>query len=320
MTASCWGSPPSFLSSYISASGTDTTNFAAVSSPYKTFIVQGDRPYVMSECSQTCPSATDNPSPPPATDTPPPPATDTPNTPPATDNPSPPTMNAPKTPSETDTPSIVFVHGIKIGPKNIPWKGSDSGWDCNNEYWIDAMKFLRDRGLTDLRAVKYYTGDKNCENGNDEGTYSSDLHDPLYKSLCTDYHPGPKEKKWEGTNDESLYHVSCLFAQYLHHNFGQSNNDVILVAHSMGGIIVRETLYQMQEHAGQHPFPETIGRVTKAITFNSPHGGVGDVTTVGCLGCQQSQDLCIHELSHGRTEHQIWKKATTEPINKRIDY
>ena len=264
MTASCWGSPPSFLSSYISASGTDTTNFAAVSSPYKTFIVQGDRSYVMSECPQTCPSETDTPPPP--------------------------TMNAPKTPSETDAPSIVFVHGIKIGPKvgstYLPWKGSDSGWDCGNEYWGDAMRFLRNRGLTDLRAVKYYTGDENCENGNNKGIYNSDLHNPLYNSNCTDYHAGK-----EGTNDESLHHVSCLFAQYLHHNFGQSNSEVILVAHSMGGIIVRETLHQVGLHAGQRPFPETIGRVTKAITFNSPHGGVRDITTVGCLGCQQSQDL-----------------------------
>ena len=114
MTASCWGSPPSFLSSYISASGKDSTTDAAVSSPSKTFVVQGDRPYVMSECPQTCPSATD---------TPPPPAMDTPPS-PATDNPSPPTMNAPKNPSETYNPSIVFAHGIKIGPKTYLGRGA----------------------------------------------------------------------------------------------------------------------------------------------------------------------------------------------------
>ena len=277
MTTSCWGSLPSFLSSYISASGTDTTTDLAVSSPYKTFIVLGNRPYVMSECHQTCP-----------------PATDTTNTPPATDTPSPHTMNAPKTPSETDTPSIVFVHGIKIGPEigptYRPTKGDDSGWDCN-KYWGAAMTFLGDRGLGDLRDVKYYNRDENCQNANNKGRYSSDLHHDLYKSKCIDYHAGKEGTKWEGTNDESLYHLSCLFAQYLHHNFGQSNSDVILVAHSMGGIIVRETLYQMEQHAGQHPFPSTIGRVTKAITFNSPHGGVFDINAIGCGGCQQAKDL-----------------------------
>ena len=264
MTASCWGSPPSFLSSYISASGIDTTTNAAVSSPYKTFIVQGDRPYVMSECHQTCP---------PATDTPPPPAIDTPNPPPVTDNPPPPAM---------DTPSIVFVHGIQLSAQ----KGKNRGHDCN-KYWGDPIKFLRKRGLRDLRTIKFYSDDKNCQNGNDEGIYSSDLHDPLYKSLCPDYHAGK-----EGTNDESIYRLSCLFAQYLHHNFGLQDRKVVLVGHSLGGMIIRTTMYQMQEYAGQDDFPPTIGHVTKAITFNSPHNGVNYAyANTGCGGCAQGLEL-----------------------------
>jgi hypothetical protein len=203
------------------------------------------------------------------------------------------------TPPATDTPSIVFVHGIKIGPEGpgpipyIPTKGSDSGWDCN-DYWGKAMDFLREHGLGgDLRTIKYYKGDRNCANGNEE-RYSSDLHD--YRSDCTDYPTGDRGS--DGTNDESLYHISCLFARYLYQNFGQSNREVIIVAHSMGGIIVRETLYQMQQRIGQdpsiqHPFPPTIGRVTKAITFNSPHGGVPlfPDSAIGCGGCTQSNEL-----------------------------
>jgi len=86
-----------------------------------------------------------------------------------------------------------------------------------------------------LRTIKFYNRDIDCFNG-DETRYSSDLHDVLYKSHCTNYHAdaGP-----EGTNDESLYHLSCLFSQYLYSNFGQSGRNVILVGHSMGGIIVR---------------------------------------------------------------------------------
>jgi len=46
-------------------------------------------------------------------------------------------------------------------------------------------------------------------------------------------------------------------------------------------------------HAGQDPFPETIGRVTKAITFNSPHGGVDlyPDSAWGCAGCTQAAEL-----------------------------
>ena len=105
-----------------------------------------------------------------------------------------------------------------------------------------------------FRETRRNTDAEKASEDGDETRYSSDLHHPLYKSLCTDYHAGKEGTKWEGTNDESLYHLSCLFSQYLHHNFGQFNRPVILVGHSTGGIIMRETLFQMQEYAGQSPF------------------------------------------------------------------
>ena len=185
--------------------------------------------------------------------------------------------------------SIVFVHGFKPGPDNFPTKGSSSGWDCIKDYWGDAINFLSERGLTDFRTIKYYTGDTNCANGL-ETSYSSDLHNETYTKNCTDYPPG-YDSSADGTNDESLYHLSCLFSQYLYYNFGQSNRDVIIVAHSMGGMITRGSLYPMDIHAGQQPFPDTIGQVTKAITFNSPHGGVYGIDALGCANCQQAQDL-----------------------------
>ena len=96
----------------------------------------------------------------------------------------------------------------------------------------------------------------------------------------------------DGTNDESLDHLSCLFAQYLYQNFGQSNSDVALVGHSMGGIIIRNTLARVQTDGGQGTFPTNVGQVTDAITINTPHTGVD--YTIGffaCGGCQQVSDL-----------------------------
>ena len=207
--------------------------------------------------------------------------------------------SSPVNPPAPDNPlSIVFIHGIKIGPEMpgpipyLPWKGSSSGWDCIKDYWGDAINFLRERGLTDLRTIKYYTGDTNCANGL-ETRYSSDLHNETYTKNCTNY-PAGYDVSADGTNDESLYHLSCLFSQYLYQNFGQSNRDVIIVAHSMGGMITCGALHQMDQHAGQYPFPDTIGQVTKAITFNSPHGGVYGINALGCAGCQQAQDLVFN--------------------------
>jgi hypothetical protein len=184
---------------------------------------------------------------------------------------------SPTKPPAPGTLSIVFIHGFKAGPEaNTPigytlTKGDGSGFNCT-EYWGDAKTFLSERGLGgDLRTIKYYNHDRDCDNGN--SPLSSDLHDDLYKSLCTDYHAGPEGTHWEGTNDESIYHLSCLFAQYLNYNFGRANREVILVGHSMGGLIMRETLFQVQTRTDQSPFPTTIGHVTKAITFNTPHEG-----------------------------------------------
>jgi hypothetical protein len=60
----------------------------------------------------------------------------------------------------------------------------------------------------------------------------------------------------------------------------------------MGGIIVRETMYQMQEHAGQSPFPTTIGHVTDAVTFNTPHGGTDiGIDLIVCNGCTQAANM-----------------------------
>jgi hypothetical protein len=203
-------------------------------------------------------------------------------------------------------PSIVFVHGFKPGPNNVPWKGSNAGWDCIKDYWGDAIEFLSGKGLTDFRTIKYYMGDTNCTNGL-ETSYSSDLHDDLYTNNCIDY-PAGYDSSADGTNDESIYHLSCLFAQYLHYNFGQPSGDFsnpILVGHSMGGIIIREAMDQVQKHAGQPPFPNPvdIGFLGIAITFNTPHGGVPLTDSwIACLGCTQASQLytgsdLISELS-----------------------
>jgi hypothetical protein len=184
------------------------------------------------------------------------------------------------------TSSIVFVHGFRFvyGPVS---KGATDGFDCT-AYWGSLPGALSTLGWQgDFRYVKYYIGDYNHFNGAEQ-RYSADLHDPLYVSTCTGYYAGA-----DGSNDESLDRLSCLFAQYLNYNFGQSNSDVAIVAHSMGGILVRNALARVQtDGGGQGNFPTSVGQVTDAITLNTPHTGmqVGD-NVLACGGCQQASDL-----------------------------
>ena len=159
-----------------------------------------------------------------------------------------------------------------------PWAYNSSvGSDCNG-YWGDAISYLNNQGYSDIRTVQYYTGDTNC---------NFDLHFSLDQSLCDNFEPGN-----EGTNNEDLDHVSCLLAQYLNLAFAGGQN-VILVGHSMGGIIIRNTVGLVGQIGGQLGLPNDIGYVTDAVTFNSPHAGVTDAAGwyPTCGGCKQIQQL-----------------------------
>jgi hypothetical protein len=184
-----------------------------------------------------------------------------------------------------DTTSVVFVRGLNggIGVSN----GSDQGQTCNNNkgYWQDARQFLSNRGITDLRTIGIYNGDSDCD---------AYLHDKTksYESKCTGFHA---DAKVDGTNNEKLEHLSCLLAWYLHDTFGQSNNNVVLVGHCMGGLIMREAMSQVQQ---QEPhFPTTIGHVTDAITFETPHGGITGSSNIAGLACGSCTQL--NEMMQG---------------------
>ncbi len=170
---------------------------------------------------------------------------------------------------------VILVHGITAAFE--PY-GSDAGSNCNTNYWGDTINFLEAQGYNNINTIKFYTGDTNC---------NIDLHDPamLDQSLCDNFSPGS-----EGTNNEDLNHVSCLLAQFLNQFYAGGQN-VILVGHSMGGIIVRNTMYLAETQGGQQGMPSDIGYVTDAVTFNTPHAGVNDEGFVGCYGCWQINQL-----------------------------
>lgn len=193
--------------------------------------------------------------------------------------------------------SIVFVHGIQgIDFGSVFRNGASDGVDCG-PYWKSAKDYFEHGGNIqspvgnlwggDLRTVQYYSGDRNCD---------VNLHSNQYQEHCAHYANGS-----EGTNNESLFHISCLLAWYLYYNFGQKGSSEILVGHSMGGLIIREAIYQVQNRISLHTgstFPPTIGHVTEAITADTPHNGFNLLQVLGqhviawvCGNCQQIIDM-----------------------------
>ena len=114
--------------------------------------------------------------------------------------------------------------------------------------------------------------------------YSANLQVSLYSNHCSNFYSGNN-----GTNNESTNHISCLLAWYLYYNFGLNRTwDVVLVEHSLGGIIIRRALQFVQQHDSH--FPSNTGNVKDVVTFMSPHGGVIG-GTIACGGCVEGNEL-----------------------------
>jgi len=171
--------------------------------------------------------------------------------------------------SDNTGTTVVLVHGF-VGNVGDPV-------NCKGGYWGDAISNLKAQGYSDIRTVQYYTSDSNCD---------LDLHNPAYQYRCDGFNSGS-----EGTNNEDLNHVSCLLVQYLNQNF--AGQKVILAGHSMGGIVIRNAMRLVQDNGGQFGFPDDIGHVTDAVTFNSPHAGVvGGGSVIACFpSCTQVNEL-----------------------------
>ena len=149
--------------------------------------------------------------------------------------------------------------------------GSTGGYDCQQTFsdminYIKQPHLINGQWLTwhrtfDIQTLKFYNGSTNC---------TTDLHSSTYTQHCSNYVPGN-----EGSNNESIYHLSCLFAWYVYLNYGQHPGwNVEIVAHSMGGLIVRNAIYQVQQHKATWAFPPTLGGISDVVTFGTPHGGV----------------------------------------------
>lgn len=195
--------------------------------------------------------------------------------------------------------TVVFVHGFKGIFK--------PGWDCLADAWGPAIDYLGGFhdvngqslhwGQQDFRTIQYYSGDTHCgqstgspgtdpnnpthfnpDNGNE------DLNNSRYTASCGGSSPT------DGTTEEPLDHLSCLFAWYLYWNFGLQGRNVVIVAHSMGGLIVRGALYQVANNVGTWARPPSLGNISDVITLQTPHGGVS-LAGLACGGCRQLQDL-----------------------------
>ncbi|MFC0624057.1 esterase/lipase family protein [Kribbella deserti] len=137
-------------------------------------------------------------------------------------------------PSRSDGSSntLFFIHGFD------PKDASDT--DCSS-YWASAKRHFQSKGWRGgLVTYGYYAGGKNC-------TY-----------------------KYAGSRQSSLTTISKDLANRIYNGYSRHGRKVDVVAHSMGGLVIRSALYHVRK--GTAGFPPYL-YVEDVVTLGTPHDG-----------------------------------------------
>jgi hypothetical protein len=135
---------------------------------------------------------------------------------------------------------LILVHGHE----------ADSGVSCNST-WKDLMAHYRFYGYKGpFHPVRYYTGD----------------------TTCSDYFgTGSSPRISSSTSDTPIGTVANSFAWYVYNNFSSRGVAVNVLAHSMGGLIVRYAIDHVQKQYSGWP-PYIVA--PSVVTFGTPHNGI----------------------------------------------
>jgi len=135
---------------------------------------------------------------------------------------------------------LLLVHGHE----------EDSGVACDPT-WKRLMANYRLMGYTgQFRTIKYYKNDTACS------TYYGGGSAPWISSA---------------TSNTPIQYISKKLAWYIYNSWTSRGIGVNIIAHSMGGLIVRYAIDQVQKKTPGFP-PEIIA--PSVVTFGTPHGGI----------------------------------------------
>jgi hypothetical protein len=156
-------------------------------------------------------------------------------------------------PRRVANPPVVFVHGflLNLCPQEdvtAPFAG--------------AAAELKAKGYKGtIESVAYYACDSNGPSIQSSGDPNA-------------YFPSGAYLGTGGNTDQTdIRHISYELAWYLYNKYSSHGQTVDIVAHSMGGLIVRWALYQIQAH--DPVFPPVL-YVQDVVTLSTPHNGIQD--------------------------------------------
>ncbi|MEV6971332.1 hypothetical protein AB0M47_40170 [Hamadaea sp. NPDC051192] len=100
-----------------------------------------------------------------------------------------------------------------------------------------------------------------------------------------------------GTKDDRLERLSCLLAWYIYHQYTKHGMAVNVLAHSMGGLLIRAAIGGAAE---RRPFfPSHDLAVLRVVTVGSPHGGIGGLYRTAAMNDPYSNGAELDDMEPG---------------------
>ena len=170
-------------------------------------------------------------------------------------------------------PPVLLIHGYGFF-NTCP---SDDG----TKKWGAVTQFLQTQGWQNIQRLGYYVCDLNQDVYLDNfGRFpQADMrnHDEYYAtSACTcTAHQSATDGRLSHTKNTDIRHLAYHLAWYIWDTYARFNQPVVIVAHSMAGLIVRWMLYALEnpQTVGQGIFPPRVF-IPQIVELSVPNAGI----------------------------------------------
>lgn len=164
-------------------------------------------------------------------------------------------------------------------------------------YFGTMMSFLRERGFDQgLVPVGYYS----CDTSVGASVDGFGGADSYYGATGHEQAP---DGRLSQNRDADIRHLAYQLAWMIYTDYAIRGVGVDIVAHSMGGLIVRWMLYRIQAH--DPSFPSAL-YVPEVVTLGTPHAGVGWAAFCWTAQCRDMtpDSGFLRELNRGAMDPQ----------------